>query len=287
MGFLRGLGLVIFSILLVLFLIVLIFASSFNTMLYPQVYQQAFEKSNIYPLMENQTFGSNTQFIKKDGEGMKNVLNELIINGLSYIRGESDSPNLTIEIDQSNLRGFFEGSVGNLSVCSYKQDPYGSIPCKPSEMNSSQYLDGLIESRNITILKTANVDLAKEFDKDNNLSKLRDVVKIYKTLILALIVLSFLMATFILLLKRKELRSGFRWLGTPLLISLLLGLFINFGKTFLINSINLPSELSMFRGSMEVVFNSVFGRIFLFSLILLLLGIIFWVVSFFIEKKKN
>jgi len=287
MGFLRGLGLVIFSILLVLFLIVLIFASSFNTMLYPQVYQQAFEKSNIYPLMENQTFGSNTQFIKKDGEGMKNVLNELIINGLSYIRGESDSPNLTIEIDQSNLRGFFEGSVGNLSVCSYKQDPYGSIPCKPSEMNSSQYLDGLIESRNITILKTANVDLAKEFDKDNNLSKLRDVVKIYKTLILALIVLSFLMATFILLLKRKELRSGFRWLGTPLLISLLLGLFINFGKTFLINSINLPSELSMFRGSMEVVFNSVFGRIFLYSLILLLLGIIFWVVSFFIEKKKN
>lgn len=255
-------------------------------MLYPQVYQQALEKSNVYQLLENQTLGNNLQFIKGNQEELKSTINGLLINGLSYIRGETDSPNLTIEVDQKNLRSIFEPSIGNLSVCNYNQDPYGDKPCKPQNMGNSQYLDGLIESKNITALKATKVDIASLLDKDNNLSKLREAVKTYKTLILTLAILSLLMALFILLLKRKELRSGFRWLATPLLISSLLGLFLNFGKTFLVSTINLPSELSMFRGSIEVVLDSVFGRIFIYSLIILILGIILLVVSFFIEKKN-
>lgn len=287
MGFLRGFGLVVLSFLLFLSLIVLIFASSFNVMLYPGVYEKAFDKSNVYSILENQSIGSNIQFINGNEAELKNTIDGLVVNGLSYIRGDSDYLNLTVGIDQNNLRAFFEESIKNLSICSYKQDPYGDRPCKPYNMNSSQYLDGLIERRNISLLEEKNINLANLFDKDNNLSKLRDVVKIYRTLLLSLVILSVIFVIFIFVIKRRELKSAFRWNAAVFLASSIVGFFINFGKIFVLSNINLPSELSVFRDSIVVVLDSVFGRIFVYSLIALLISIVLFAFSFFVGKKDK
>ncbi|MBI5355636.1 MAG: hypothetical protein HZB68_04240, partial [Candidatus Aenigmarchaeota archaeon] len=115
MRFVRGFFLAILSLALIIVLITAALGFSSKVLLYPDIYKNALEKAGAYGFLEAQSNSSSFPVPIK-GTVRENA-DRALENGLSYLRGDTSSPGIYIEIDGSKIRDFFITKAQEFPVC--------------------------------------------------------------------------------------------------------------------------------------------------------------------------
>ncbi len=212
MGFGKGLLLTILSFLIIIFLIISSIGAISYTLLYPKTYSTALEEAKVYEKIE-ESFDKveGGFFIKIPPEGSKALFEDLLNRLFSYIRSDSDTLNLKVQVDKEKLRGFFIDSIEKLSFCSPNQNPFSeNANCRPSDKTSDEFLNEILKQRNVTVLEGDYVDLGTVYgledgsDGLNKLKELRGVVSTYKIVLLGIAIALVLLIFFLYLLERNS-----------------------------------------------------------------------------------
>lgn len=283
MGFGRGVTLTSLSILLVLSLFVLGIFWSIHAFLYPQIYEQTLAENNAYSLINiSQLMGGN--FIKLPSGGMPALVNGLLENTLSYMRGDTATLNLTVPIDTQKLTDFFMQSFVGLPDCQPGQDPFKTnVQCKPTNVNSTQFLQEALQASGVNIIQGESVNLATVFNlKNSNTEEIRHYVILYEDSIygLAILIAILFIAMFFISPSRT------RWQGISFVLSGALLLVFGYLAFPLVTSM-MPREISFISNISTQLLDFLSSRINLYALVAIGIGIIAFVASFFFRKPES
>ncbi len=288
MGAGRSILLAFLSIILALSLFILGLFWSIHALLYPQIYENALADNNAYSLINfSQITGGD--LIKLPAGGVEALVNGLLENSLSYLRGNSKTLNLTVEVNTEKLNSILLDGINSLPVCSQGTDPFasGEIPsCVPSGTNSSGFLNQILQKNNLTSIENQNVNLALVLGlKQSDTAKARSYITIYRYSFYGL--MAFVIALAVLMFFISPSRT--RWQGVVFLIS---GIIVLVSVTALLSFAlqNIPSNLwgtnTLALISKEIV-NTLSSRVKIYSLVIGIIGIVAFIVSFFIKKKAE
>jgi len=284
MGAGKNVLLVFVSFLLVLSLIFLGIFWSLHTFLYPQVYEEAFSQSGAYNLVNLSQIDGGS-FIKIPENGIEPIVNTLIENTLSYMRGGSEKFNLTLEVNKEKLNDFFLESVQKFRLCGPGEEPFNGIEpvCRPVELNVTNYLNQVLEKKNFTILQDEKVNLAEVFGINRTqTAKIRGYISSYSLALYGLAIFVLILSISIFFISE----SRTRWSGIDFALG---GIIVFLGGTIvfpLIFSI-IPNEIGFIQSISKEILSTLSGRIQTYSIVIFIVGIFAFVWSFFIKKRAE
>ncbi len=274
--------LVFVSVLLVLSLFSLGILWSFHIFIYPQVYEKALAESGAYNSI-NLTDVPGGSFIKIPNGGIPALVDGLLENTLSYLRGDSSTLNLTLEVDSGKLNKFFLDSASNFRICSPGENPFNASEpnCRPSDINASDYLNQVLEKKNFTIPDGGKVNLADVFGlKNSDTAKIRNYVVNYQYLMYGIFFLVLIFSVLIFFISDSRTRwSGIDFFLSGVLVFLISSLISSFAFNAVLKEIGFVQKIA---GELIGVFLS---RLKTYSFVVGGIGIIGFVLSFFIKKK--
>ncbi len=209
------------AIILLISLIISIFGSSLMVFLYSGIYQAVLDKNNVYGLIEQGLSKEGQLDFTNIGEETPKVFTDRMIdNFLSYVRGDSDNPDLTIRLKKEAILNLFTSKIDKIRICNNGEDPFNAnAPCRPYNKNSSEFLNEYLKENNINFLEQDTINLLDILDPDRNITKLRNIVLIYKKIIYITIFISLLSILLIILFNIKENHKGLRWIGIPFILA--------------------------------------------------------------------
>ncbi len=279
--------LILLSLFIIFLLSVSIIGASLQTLLYPSVYEESFQKNNIYSQLNNLAGPNNQFFIVIPNNDPQLLFNSLLNNFLSYLRGNSDQLNLTVEIDQTALRQFFENSAANFTVCAPGQEPFTGeeINCRPATQNSSEFIDEVLERKKLPFFDQKYLNLATIYDPQGNLNKFVYFIKIYKYILYGSLLLTIIFIFFIYLLN-KDIKKSFRWYFVDFIVAGGISLSIAFILGKLLDS-QLRSIDVILVDIVADIANNILYKINFYSIIIILLGIVFLGLSFIHPNKEK
>ncbi|MEK6844193.1 MAG: hypothetical protein AABX83_02085 [Nanoarchaeota archaeon] len=300
MGFIKRTLVVFISIITVFLLCLFTLFLIIRTFLYPSVYVHSLEQSGAYRFLDESLANTpGATFIKTPQEGVKLLVDGLVGNILSYLRSDTDSLNLTVQLDDNKLKGFFLESIKNLTVCSEGRDPFEGEPCRPLDRTPEEFLDDVIKEKNLTFFDSTEVDLAgvygleKGSDGEKNLEKLRWAISLFQK-IFWVFTFAILIFFFLLFLVERNIAKFVRMEGINIFAAGFI--FIFSAKVFF--SIDEFITQKVPGNSPQIVFSLVntflsnfASKVNLYGTIEIVIGMILFAVSFFIgywiNKKKN
>ncbi len=284
MGVGKSILLTFLSILLVLSLFFLGIFWSLHIFIYPQVYENALSDSGAYAAINIPQIPGGS-FIKIPEGGMPALVNSLIENTLSYLRGETPTLNLTLSVDTQKLNDFFLQSVNDLRVCNPGENPFvNNIPnCRPADVNTSEFLDQILQSRNFTITQGEKVNLANVFGlNQTDTSKIRQYVMDYEYILYGLLALVVIFSVLIFFISP----SRTRWSGIDFFVSGIL-VFISGALLSPIIMNNIPNQIQFLEIISKDLSQAFLSRLQTYSFIAAGIGVLGFALSFFIKKKKG
>ena len=282
---LKKLTLVILSALLYISLFIAVFGSSVQILLFPEIYETALEKNNMYDYIEEQIadqgFIPDTIFVKK---AVKSNINKILSNALSYIRGDVDNLELTINLNDT-IQSFFEERASELPICMDNQDPLDDL-CLPEDIEPSEYLDYIFEQENIDTSEFSSINIQDIVDL-SVLEEVREAVALFRKVLLASIILSIVLIIMIIILNRKSVVAITEWLDADLFaVSFCMFAISYFIRKFITRII--PPSFSLFEGLLTSLIFAILDLMTYYGGALALVGIIlivFTVVYKFLNKK--
>lgn len=299
MGFAKGVFIGVLSLATIILIIVLSLTAVSYTLLYPNTYTSALEEAGFFSVMEkNFEKIDGAFFIKLPHEGLRYLFEDLLDRIFSYIRSDTDELNLTVEVDREKIKTFFIGSIEALPLCDTTTNPLDpNANCKPSNKVPEEFLDQILESRNVTVLENDYVDLGSVYGISDNsegierLNKLREFVSLYQKILIATFLIIVLFIFLIYLVKKNSKKSFLRILGIIFLLSstiLLLSAntFIS-NKGELMNITKFSSENNLLKNAGEIFIERLIYRVYTESIIGLVLGSVLILVSFFINSPDK
>jgi hypothetical protein len=283
MGVGKGLLISFVSVLLAASLVFLGVLWSVQAFLYPQVYEHALNESGAYAQINLSELPGGS-FVKLPSGGVPVLVGNYLSNTLSYVRGDSPDLNLTIEVDTSNLTSFLIKSAENFPVCAQGEEPFnGNTPvCRPAYVNVSDYVNLVMNKTNFSIPKNGQINLVKVFGINmSGMDEARNYAKGYQNYLYLTFALVIIFTAVIFFVSD----SRTRWSGIDFVFS---GVAV-----FIIGNVistlplgNLAGQLSFVNSVMEDLMASLSSRMFSYAYVTGGLGIIMFVLSFFIKKKK-
>ncbi|MBI4116893.1 hypothetical protein HY449_04065 [Candidatus Pacearchaeota archaeon] len=287
MGVIKSILTGFISLFLILSVSLLILFGGLSALLHPQIYEDALKENDFYGAINLSEFQGGT-FVKMPDGGMEFLVNGLLENLLSYLRGDAEELNLTLQIDRENLKNFFKDKINEIPECAANESEYdesGNPLCKAAGKTDEQFLDEFLEKKNVTVLDRENVDLSKVFNIQNeSISRIRGFVKIYQLALYGLMFLFAFLTVLIFILSLDSVHSGARIIGIDFFIA---GIFV-LPATFLIpgiltktiNSVNLPIAADI---AGQIVLG-VISRINNYAYIAIGIGAVLFVLSFALGK---
>ena len=291
MGVAKNIILGFVSFLLVLSFSLTILLGSANMLLYPQVYQTAFDDNNAYDFIKNELNKNSGSSIEIPEEGLRLSVNSLFENLLSYIRGDSENLNLKIELTNENLKSFVKENLKNLPVCKDGEEPFAGekVVCMPSGKTSDEFADEVVEKNN---LGNQQIDMGEAMGfKEENLQQAKSYVQTYKLILYGLIFFSALMILLCFVLSLDDISVSARFLGTSLMISgisVIVSIFVSSGVlTKILSESAVFSSISIANGVTQSLFEQVFSRAKIYSYASLGIGIASFAFSIVLGKIQS
>jgi hypothetical protein len=284
---LKGLTLFLISNLLAITLTVAIFGTSMQVLLYPSVYQKALDKNNVYNLIEEKAIqGGYISEAVFNKQNPKKIIDYLLRNTLAYLRGDTETLNLTINLNET-LYAFFEERAAEYPVCKHGQLPFSgaSTVCRPPDLNVSQFLDMTLERQNVSVSKLSTVNLAEVMNKNGNITQVRDGIVIFKKIVIAAWLLSFALLMMIIMLTKKSFKSMTHWIDMDL---------ISVGVGFVLPGLLLKDKISQLvsmqlpflEGFLTDIIFAVINTMMYYGWFLLGAAFVLMIISFFFKDKK-
>lgn len=255
-------------------------------LLHPAIYENALRESNFYSTIDLSAVQGG-EFIKIP-DGVEYLVNGLLENFLSYVRGETDEPNLKIQIDRESVNKFFNEKINEIPQCETGMSEYdssGNPVCKSAGKTNEQFLNEFLEKKNVTLLAEDSVDLSKVYNlKSEDISRVRGFAGIYKMALYGLIFLTFLFSALIIILFFDSLSSGIRTLGIDFFIggiSVLPATFLM--PNILTNAMNSVNVGFVSNIAQQVAASLIF-RVNIYAYISIAIGIVFLGISFVFSR---
>ena len=292
----RGVSLSILSFILIIFLSFVIVLASAGILLYPEVYQEAFEENNFYSSLENSLNESNGGAFILFESGLKPEIDSLLENFLAYLRGESEKPNLEVKINREGLRSFLEESVKSFPSCESGEKPFdenGDVICKPLEKTGSEFVDDVLEKKNLTFFESESVDLAEVYGLSNpEFQKARGYVILYNWILYSMIFFSLTAMVLIFFISEKSLLSSFKIYGISFLaagISTIISVLISnpILNSVIDKQILLQPDFEILKNVILSIYSSIFGRMNLYGYFFTGAGAVVFAASWYLKKKTR
>jgi len=267
----RDIFIVVVSIFLILSLTFTSIALGLEIFLYPQVYHEAFEESNVFEkISEFKDDIPGGEFVKIPNNDLQILAEDLINNSLDYLRGDVDKLNLTLSIDSEELLSFFESQAEKLPTCAE---------------GVTFSIDENVEEQNVTILDEGKVDLKEIYGlEEEQLEKARTYVSYYNYTKYGLILLSMILLGMMFLVA-KDSKRAFIFSGVSFFVS---GLIIIGAMMFASNQNFLVMiNLAFLADFVNALVNSFISKEMFYGIFLTLTGAILFGFSFFIKKEKS
>ncbi len=283
--------LVVISIFLIIFLVSSSILFTANTFLYPAIYQKVLEKNGVYGYVENSTEQvPGGQFIETSNGSMKPIVDGLLVNLLSYLRGDSKELNLNLSINGDELRAFFVKQTEDFPICAQGQNAYEGeeVICRPSNQTPNEFMEDVLKRKNMTLPQGGNVDLKEVYGlKDEDLKRAKSFIWYYQMVLYGFVIFSLLLIGLIFLVT-KDLKMGMRWTGVNSAIVGMIIVIVSFSATNFIPTFNIDLQI------IQNVINDVI-QILLFrektqGIVFAVVGVGLFGASFFIgqeDKKKK
>jgi len=260
-----------------------------GVLLHPDIYVNTLEENDVSGALREVVNGSEeVEIVNIPSDEINTVAGSLIDNLLSYLRGDSDKLNLTINLNGSALKDVLAEQVEGLPVCLLGEQQNSnseSSICRPSDKSPREFLDEILEKSNITIPEDKSVDLAEVYGIENNdLEQVRSYVGVYKTVKYTFLFLVLVFSGLIFIISRN-LRKGSMILGIDIFIAGSLALIASLITSSLIN---IPEVgLEFFAGIILSIKNFLISRQNTYSIMLMTLGGILLSISFFLKKEDQ
>jgi hypothetical protein len=210
---LKSIALVILSVLLVVSLTVSIIGLDVSQLIYPNVYENAFDKSGVYYMLSQKLPNNSAVTQVFFQEEIKANINRLVEGSLSYVRSETDDITLSLQIDDFRIRAYLEGVYPHLPICAPGQYSLkDGQECRPENMSPSMFVDYVLTEKNIT---GSNMQMNIPGIKDQ-LSNVRGIVRTFMTIVWIFVILSVIFAFVIILIKKI---SGIKIIGICMIVS--------------------------------------------------------------------
>jgi len=290
MGWIKGTLWIILSLFLIVSLLLTVTLLTANTLLYPGIYVKALEGGGgASGVLSNATESIEGRgFVNTSSEEFDTEVEKLIANFLSYLRGETNELNFTIDIESDTLRAFLEGQVYRLPVCGSEEELYsteGDALCRPSNKTSSEFLDEVLAENNITLPASQSVDLTSVYGiNTSGLGQIREGVRMYKIAIYIFLFLSLIFAMLIFVAAR-DIKKGSMIFGLDLVVAGIIVFISSLTTSLLINAPDFGIEI------LTVLVNSIKGFIItrqnLYGVALVVSGGIVIGASFFLKKSEG
>ncbi len=291
MSFLRGVGLTILTIILLLVLIIFNFSISFHQLLYPQIYKNAFDKGGVYNFLEKQT-GSvgSINFVIIENNGIKGMINNLIDKTLEYLRGDNKDLGVYWEINKTEIREFFDKQASSIRLCNTEeqQKNNGETVCRPKNMTLEEFLNNELKEGNITIFDNnqTRINPLDIYDKERKIEVLKEYVKIYKYAIYLSALIILIILTIIIITERKRLRSGFEFIGIPLMIGGIIVIIIS-GIAGNLLYTQISTQIPFFQPAALEIITPIFHSAKINGIITITIGFVLLIIAFFTNNKKE
>ncbi|MBI2578715.1 MAG: hypothetical protein HYW26_03320 [Candidatus Aenigmarchaeota archaeon] len=285
MSIARNAALVFLSVILTVSLPLAITALAANTMLYPDVYQQAMEKNDIYDMMQELLGKSGIPPELFSKEQMKSNIDRMLINLLAYMRSDTDELDLTLEIDPKLVKTLLASRISEYPICVPGQDPMKDN-CRPAGMTSEQFLESGLAQKNVTLPEKIN--LADTFFKDkNSVDQARAYVSMFRSATIVLAIISLLCMALMYFLTRESLKSASKWLGSSLLISGATVIIAALLTNSAVEKMVAGSAATEFSGFIMDIVSSLTGTMMLYGGVVAALGIGLLAFSFTHKEVKT
>lgn len=294
MGILRGSLIFFISFILIISISLFLVSAGVSSLLYPNIYIQTFEKNNLYDYLENKTsenFAPGADFLMI--ENPREEFSRLLTNFLSYLRGKTSTPNLIVKINQTALHEFFEDETENYKICRLGEEPFDGdeVRCRPANKNPSEFLDEVLERKNLNFFENDTVDLAYVYDKDGDFSTLKKTAGYFRIGFYSLLVFSLFLIGLIFLLKFTNYISAIKIAGINVAIAglviflpMLFSSYIyeNYFPAFTKQEFSIP----IFADMVKDLFFAVINKIYIYSIIAIVLGILLITVSAILKVRS-
>lgn len=286
MGAIKNILIGFISIFLILSVSLLIFFGALNSLLHPQIYESALKENNFYDTIDLSKIQGG-EFIKLPN-GVEFLVNGLLENFLSYMRGETEEPNLRIQIDTENLRNFFKERLNEIPECSGNETAYdesGNPKCKPSGKTTDEFLDEFLKNKNVTVFEQDSVDLSNVYNlQSEEVSRIRGFVKIFRFAFFGLMFFSAFLIVLIFVLSLDSIHSGIMTTGIDFFIAgisvLPAGFLIPKILTEKLGSVGLPIVADV----AENVAVSLVSRMNFYAYVSIGIGAVLFALSFVFRK---
>jgi hypothetical protein len=283
MGAGRAILLSFLSAILILAIFLLGVLWSIHAFLYPQIYEQTLEDNNIYSMLNTSQIPGGS-FIKIPTDGIKGIVNNLLENTLSYLRGDSAKLNLTVTIDNSMLQDFIVQNIESLPVCKSGENPVqNNLPtCLPPGINATEYLPQILEITNFSFPKSETVNLADVFGiKQSDTEQIRNYVILYQKVLYAVAALVALL--FILMIFISPTRT--RWQGISFVLGGALVSMIGYiAIPFVLQ--NIPMTISFVSTISKQLADFLSQRTMLYARVFMGAGVVLFAISLFFGRKS-
>ena len=291
MNILKTTGTIFWLSILIISILIFSLTLALNSLLYPSIYTNAFEKVGVYEYLDNNLNSiPAVKFITIPPEGPRPLVDLLVSNFLAYMRSDTDTLNLSIKVNTDELRNFFIDSVKKIPTCLPNQNQFAQgISCIPKGKNQTQFLDEFLKTKNISFFEDDAVDLTEIYNLGTEsygketLDSVRMYLRYYKLFIIissiAIVVLIFL----IYLFQRSNIRTFLEIIGIGLLVpALFLFLATHFVKLIpnhLVVSDQISSQI------LKAVIDVLNNKLIIYSIILLSISALFFILSIFAKSK--
>lgn len=281
------------SCLLIISIVISVTLITTNSLLQPEIYAEVIDETNVSDFIDLENSTSKIpggEFIEIPEESAEVIAEDLITNFLSYLRGDSEELNLTLQVNNASLREFFLEAVERFPVCFSGENPYkgnGEPVCRPENQSSSEFLDEVLEENNITIKEETSIDLTKVYGLENSeeLREVRKYTKNYSLIVYAFLLLNLILAGLIFFIQREDFKKGAMTLGINLTLSGIIVIVLASVLSSLSGNANINSELA--RKFVASMTNYLISRYNLYGWVTLGIGAITTGSSFLIKKKNT
>ena len=254
----------------------------------PNIYKDILSEANFYETIETQIRAGGVSENVIPSNIIIPTVSSIIDNFISYLKNDTETLNLNIEVGDS-VKVFFEEKVKELPICESGVNPFVSedAKCRPPNMPISEFLDKALEHQGVDVSQFEGpVNLAEVWDPDNNASTLKEKLNIFKKVILASWAFSILLILIIYILSTSLLSALF-----TISLSIILSGIILITPDILFPKIItqlLPIEISasIYGPLIKSALSNILEKLTFTGYISIFIGLIGSVVSkFFINKK--
>lgn len=255
------------NIISIIILGMLVFIICLNQLRYPDIYTNALEKSNFYSSIES---NNNTllNYISSPQRDLKSLINKKLENLLAYLRSDSEELDLKIQINKTLIKQ---------EICGENKQ----INCKSINM-SSEDLAKIPETIDI-----------KDYDTQNKIPQLRKYLSYYYFIIFSLVVLFLFFILLVYILNKDSKKHFLINLGIIFTISgineivsslLSVSLSQKILNQLTLDNVNYSSAI---KSAFMSILKFIMARLMFFGIILITIGIIIIVISFFKSEVKK